>query len=47
MYLGIDCADNGAGVKALGVSGQQHGLVVLDEAMRVIRPGDGDRHNGR
>ena len=24
--------------KALGVSGQQHGLVVLDEAMKVIRP---------
>ena len=28
----------GAGVVAMGVSGQQHGLVVLDEAMRVIRP---------
>lgn len=27
-----------AKVLALGVSGQQHGLVVLDEAMRVIRP---------
>jgi xylulokinase len=25
-------------VKALGVSGQQHGLVVLDEEMRIIRP---------
>ena len=25
-------------IRALGVSGQQHGLVVLDEAMRVIRP---------
>ena len=25
-------------VRAIGVSGQQHGLVVLDEAMRVIRP---------
>lgn len=25
-------------VRALGVSGQQHGLVVLDEAMDVIRP---------
>ncbi|MGI4853321.1 MAG: xylulokinase [Janthinobacterium lividum] len=25
-------------VKALAVSGQQHGLVVLDEAMQVIRP---------
>lgn len=34
-------AQSGAGaapVRALGVSGQQHGLVVLDEAMRVIRP---------
>jgi xylulokinase len=28
----------GAQVKALGVSGQQHGLVILDEAMQVIRP---------
>jgi xylulokinase len=27
-----------ADVVALGVSGQQHGLVVLDEAFRVIRP---------
>jgi xylulokinase len=27
-----------AKVVALGVSGQQHGLVVLDDAMRVIRP---------
>ena len=27
-----------AHIRALGVSGQQHGLVVLDEAMRVIRP---------
>jgi xylulokinase len=25
-------------VRALGVSGQQHGLVVLDDAMQVIRP---------
>ena len=25
-------------IAALGVSGQQHGLVVLDEAMQVIRP---------
>jgi xylulokinase len=25
-------------VRAIGVSGQQHGLVVLDEQMRVIRP---------
>ena len=25
-------------VKAIGVSGQQHGLVVLDDAMNVIRP---------
>lgn len=29
---------NGADVKALGVSGQQHGLVLLDEARHVIRP---------
>jgi xylulokinase len=28
----------GAGLQALAVSGQQHGLVVLDEAMQVIRP---------
>ena len=28
----------GAKVVALGVSGQQHGLVVLDEGMQVIRP---------
>jgi len=28
----------GAKVVALGVSGQQHGLVVLDEALQVIRP---------
>ena len=27
-----------ADVKALGISGQQHGLVVLDEAFEVIRP---------
>ena len=25
-------------VRAMGVSGQQHGLVVLDEAFKVIRP---------
>ena len=30
--------DAGAAVCALGVSGQQHGLVVLDEALEVIRP---------
>ena len=29
---------NGVAVHALGVSGQQHGLVVLDENMQVIRP---------
>ena len=29
---------DGASVRAVGVSGQQHGLVVLDEQMRVIRP---------
>ncbi len=28
----------GSTVRALGVSGQQHGLVVLDEALQVIRP---------
>ena len=28
----------GGQVRAVGVSGQQHGLVVLDKAMRVIRP---------
>jgi xylulokinase len=28
----------GTQVRAIGVSGQQHGLVVLDEAMQVIRP---------
>src|SRR5947209_3242543 len=27
-----------AAIRALAVSGQQHGLVVLDEAMEVIRP---------
>ncbi len=27
-----------AAVRAIGVSGQQHGLVVLDEAHQVIRP---------
>ena len=31
-------AVGGAGVRALGVSGQQHGLVVLDEDYAVIRP---------
>ena len=30
--------DHGAEVVALSVSGQQHGLVVLDEARQVIRP---------
>ena len=30
-----------ARVKALGVSGQQHGLVALDAAFNVIRPGEG------
>jgi xylulokinase len=28
----------GSAVKALGVSGQQHGLVILDENLEVIRP---------
>jgi xylulokinase len=32
------CGDTGSQVRALGVSGQQHGLVVLDESHRVIRP---------
>ena len=31
-------ADRGASVVALSVSGQQHGLVVLDEHKKVIRP---------
>lgn len=31
-------ATPGANIQALGVSGQQHGLVVLDENMQVIRP---------
>jgi xylulokinase len=31
-------ADASGPVEAIGVSGQQHGLVVLDEAMQVIRP---------
>jgi xylulokinase len=31
-------APAGSTVRALGVSGQQHGLVVLDEHMQVIRP---------
>ena len=31
-------AGKGADVQALGVSGQQHGLVVLDENLDVIRP---------
>ena len=30
--------DGGADVVAMGVSGQQHGLVVLDERREVIRP---------
>jgi xylulokinase len=29
---------SGTLVRAIGVSGQQHGLVVLDEHMKVIRP---------
>jgi len=29
---------SGADVLAIGVSGQQHGLVVLDEELQVIRP---------
>jgi xylulokinase len=34
----LQAGSQSAGVKAIGVSGQQHGLVVLDEAMNVIRP---------
>lgn len=30
-----------ARVKAVGVSGQQHGLVALDQDHKVIRPGEG------
>ena len=30
--------ENGGSLRALSVSGQQHGLVVLDEDMQVIRP---------
>jgi xylulokinase len=30
--------DHGAGVAAISVAGQQHGMIVLDEARRVIRP---------
>ena len=29
---------SGADVKGIGLSGQMHGLVILDEAHRVIRP---------
>lgn len=41
MYASIRQAlspTSSAHIRALGVSGQQHGLVVLDEAMNVIRP---------
>ena len=31
-------AGRGAEVSALGVSGQQHGLVILDQGLKVIRP---------
>jgi xylulokinase len=31
-------SSSGAAVKAIGVSGQQHGLVILDEKLEVIRP---------
>jgi xylulokinase len=34
----VSAAGGGVGVKALGVSGQQHGMVLLDERMEVIRP---------
>ena len=35
---GAHTGPDGAAVQAMGVSGQQHGLVVLNEAMQVIRP---------
>ena len=38
MALGSAGPDAVASVRALGVSGQQHGLVVLDEDLEVIRP---------
>lgn len=31
-------ASSGTAVEAIGVSGQQHGLVILDEGLEVIRP---------
>jgi len=34
----LSTAPTGTVVRALGVSGQQHGLVVLDESLEVIRP---------
>ena len=34
----VGAAGSSVRIAALGVSGQQHGLVVLDEAMQVIRP---------
>jgi xylulokinase len=36
--VGAQASESAANVRALAVSGQQHGLVVLDEAMQVIRP---------
>lgn len=38
LQAAVRAAAAGAAVKAIGVSGQQHGLVVLDEARQVIRP---------
>ncbi len=34
----LQSAGGSVNVRALGVSGQQHGLVVLDESLQVIRP---------
>jgi xylulokinase len=31
-------ASSGTAVEAIGVSGQQHGLVILDESLEIIRP---------
>ena len=38
VTLALSSAGNAVTVRALGVSGQQHGLVILDENLAVIRP---------
>ena len=38
---GTDCAALARRIHAVGISGQQHGLVALDAGGAVIRPGDG------